>query len=559
MGKEVREIHASDYTAIIEALRTGQADMAYIGSLAVGMAMKRAKAVPIVMKAPGGDKAKAVYRSVIVARADNKAIASIRDLKGRTMAFVDPDSTSGNLIPTADLIAAFPGEKLNSDLLHANGRFFEASFARGRLVESHEGETRERNGTFVSFLPDVTIFPKFAFREEHVQRRLRMYAYLNAGLSLELNGETLCSENGLTDLINAEAGMEQLYEPISFRSKMLEVAFTHSNHMGEDYYSFVNGQYTNDGGTHLSAFKEGVLKAINAYTGKSYKADEVRDGMAGAIAIKLKDPVFESQTKNKLGNTDVKWPIVEAVKTAVEDFLHRNREVADILVDKVIRNEQLHRQIQEAKKKSREAVKKTSLRIPKLKDCKLHRGDKGKKGEPVPETMIFLTEGDSAAGSLEKCRNVNTQAIFALKGKPLNVFGEKRDKIYSNDELLFIMQALDIENDIDNLRYDKVIIATDADVDGMHIRNLLMTYFLSFFDQLVMHGHLFVLETPLYRASLHTNYFLWVLVGLAVTAVFILGLYIFDRKRRRRRTSRGPDGSMEDGTEDSADGKEGGA
>lgn len=382
------------------------------------------------------------------------------------------------------------------------GKFREAEFCRGELVAEREGECDDKNGTCISFIPDGKLFPNYVFKPEYIERRMWMYAYLNSGLSIYFNGNRFYSQNGLKDLLEAECGEDCLYDIISYKSKTIEFALSHSNNYGEISYSFVNGQYTNDGGTHLSAFKEGVLKAINAYTGKSYKADEVRDGMAGAIAIKLKDPVFESQTKNKLGNTDVKWPIVEAVKTAVEDFLHRNREVADILVDKVIRNEQLHRQIQEAKKKSREAVKKTSLRIPKLKDCKRHRGDKGKKGEPVPETMIFLTEGDSAAGSLEKCRNVNTQAIFALKGKPLNVFGEKRDKIYSNDELLFIMQALDIENDIDNLRYDKVIIATDADVDGMHIRNLLMTYFLSFFDQLVMHGHLFVLETPLYRVRL---------------------------------------------------------
>ena len=382
------------------------------------------------------------------------------------------------------------------------GKFREATFCRGVLTGESEGETTERNGTLIRFMPDAQLFPNFVFKQEYIERRMWMYAYLNSGLSLYFNGERFYSSDGLKDLLEVECSEDRLYDIISFKSKTLEFALTHSNNYGEVSFSFVNGQYTNDGGTHLSAFKEGVLKAINAYTGKQYKADEVRDGMIGAIAIKLKDPVFESQTKNKLGNTDVKGPIVEAVKTAVEAYLHRNKEVAEIIVDKVVRNVQLHRQIQDAKKNSREALKKTVLRIPKLKDCKLHRGDKGPKGAPIPETMIFLTEGDSAAGTLEKCRNVMTQAIFALKGKPLNTYSKLRDAIYGNDELLFIMQALGIENDVDALRYDRVIIATDADVDGMHIRNLLITYFLTFFEQIVMQGHVYVLETPLYRVRI---------------------------------------------------------
>ncbi len=380
-----------------------------------------------------------------------------------------------------------------------DGKFREAEFCRGVLVRDESGECNEKNGTMVTFVPDAKLFTGYRFKTEYIERRMWMYCYLNSGLSIYFNGQRFYSQQGLKDLLLAECGDDLIYDVIAFKTKTIEFALAHSNNYGESCFSFVNGQYTNDGGTHLSAFKEGVLKAINAYSGKSFKADDVRDGMAGAVAIKLKDPVFESQTKNKLGNTDVKWPIVEAVKNAVEDFLHKNKEIADVLMDKVCRNEQLHRQILDAKKKSREAVKKTSLRIPKLKDCKMHRGDKPKRGETIPPTMIFLTEGDSAAGSLEKCRNVNTQAIFALKGKPMNMFGEKRDKIYANDELLFIMQALDIETDIDNLRYDKVIIATDADVDGMHIRNLLMTYFLMYFDRLVLAEHLFVLETPLFR------------------------------------------------------------
>ncbi len=380
-----------------------------------------------------------------------------------------------------------------------DGKSFSATFFRGVFASEESFDTDEKDGTHITFTPDSTLFPNYAFKDEYVERRMWMYAYLNSGLSLYVNDKRFFSPNGLKDLLDVESGEDRIYDIISFKSKTIEFAVTHTADYGESCFSFVNGQYTNDGGTHLSAFKEGVLKAINEYSGKNYKADDVRDGMVGAIAIKLQDPVFESQTKNKLGNTDVRGPIVAAVKDAIVDFLHKNKPVADALLDKVANNEQLHRQIQEAKKKGREASKKMSLRIPKLKDCKLHRGDKGKRGAPIPDTMIFLTEGDSAAGSLEKCRNVNTQAIFALKGKPMNCFGESRDKIYQNDELLFIMQALDVENDTENLRYDKVIIATDADVDGMHIRNLLITYFMTYFDHIVSTGHLYVLETPLYR------------------------------------------------------------
>ncbi len=379
------------------------------------------------------------------------------------------------------------------------GKFTEARFLRGELQEVTSGETDEKDGTRITFVPDPQLFPNYQFRQNLIEKRMWMYAYLNSGLALYVNDSRFYSQNGLKDLLIDESGEDRMYEVIACKSRTLEFALTHVNDYRESCFSFVNGQFTNDGGTHLSAFKEGVLKAINEYSGKTYKAEDVRDGMVGAIAIKLKDPVFESQTKNKLGNTDVRGPIVAAVKDAVVDFLHKNKPVADILLEKVAGNEQLHRQITEAKKKGREASKKMSLRIPKLKDCKLHRGDKGRKGQPVPETMIFLTEGDSAAGSLEKKRDVNTQATFALRGKPYNCFGESRDRIYQNDELLFIMQALDIENDVENLRYDKVIIASDADVDGMHIRNLLITYFLTYFEQLVTSGHLYILETPLFR------------------------------------------------------------
>lgn len=381
------------------------------------------------------------------------------------------------------------------------GKFQEAVFERGILVDKKAGECTEKNGTLVRFIADSTLFKNYSFKLEYIEKRLWMYAYLNSGLVLYFNGQRYYSANGLKDLLESEIGEERLYNVIAYRSKSIEFALTHSDNYGETCFSFVNGQYTNDGGTHLSAFKEGVLKGVNEFSGKNYKADEIRDGMVGAIAIKIKDPIFESQTKNKLGNTDVRGPIVAAVRDAIVDYLHKNKDVAEIMLDKVARNEQTHRRIQEMKKMGRETQQKTRLRIPKLKDCKFHTGDKWPRNQEKSDTMIFLTEGDSAAGSLEVCRDVNCQAIFALRGKPMNCYGEKFDKIYTNEELTFLMQALGIEDEIENLRYDKVVIATDADVDGLHIRNLLITYFLCFFEQLVLSGHLYVLETPLFRVQ----------------------------------------------------------
>ena len=380
-----------------------------------------------------------------------------------------------------------------------DGKFREAYFERGILKESIEGDTDERNGTYTEFEPDAELFPNYAYREEYIEKRIWMYAYLNSGLSLYYNNERYYSSDGLHDLLEAETGDEKLYDVISFRSKEIEFALTHSDRYGEISFSFVNGQFTHDGGTHLSAFKEGVLKGINEFSGKNYKADDVRDGLIGAVAVKVMEPIFESQTKNKLGNTDIRGPVVAAVKDALADYLYKHSETAEIIMDKIVRNEHMHREIQEVKKKSRESQQKTRLRNPKLKDCKYHVGDKWPRKVEPNDTMIFLTEGNSAAGSLEVCRDVDCQAIFALRGKPLNCFGMKRDKIYSNEELMFLTLALGIEEDIESLRYDKVVIATDADVDGMHIRNLLLTYFLTFFDQLVLSGHLYILETPLFR------------------------------------------------------------
>ncbi len=379
---------------------------------------------------------------------------------------------------------------------YREGRFKRADFEFGKMTSQKEGRADEPDGTFVSFVPDRKLFPDFAFDLEFVRKRLWNYAYLNSGLSLYLNGERFYSKDGLLEMMDSDAGEDKLYPTIHHKEKTLEFAFTHSSNYGEQIYSFVNGQHTKDGGTHLSAFKEGVLKAINEFAGKNYEGSDVRNGMVGAIAIKIQEPVFESQTKNKLGNTDIKSWIVSTVRQAVTNFLHRNLPVSELIMRKAELNEQLRKDIQAVKRQSKEKAKKMALRIPNLKDCKNHLGDGSKKGE---DTMIFLTEGQSAAGSIVESRDVYTQAIFSLRGKPQNLHGMKFDKIYDNEELYYIMQALNIEEDIENLRYQKVIIATDADVDGLHIRNLLISFFLTFFEQLVVSEHLFILETPIFR------------------------------------------------------------
>lgn len=377
------------------------------------------------------------------------------------------------------------------------GKFKKAIFEKGVLLEESDGDTEERNGTMIEFIPDVALFPKYTIKLEYVERRLWMYAYLNSGLSLYLNGQArYYSKNGLKDLIDTDVTGESLYEIVHYKDKTLEFAFTHTADFGEKYYSFVNGQYTNDGGTHLSAFKEGLLRAVNEFSGKDYDGKDLRDGIVGTIAIKLQDPVFESQTKNKLGNTDIKGWIVGTVKQAVVDYLHRHLDEANLLLEKVQRNEEVRKEIQSVQKKTKEMSKRLSLRNSKLKDCKYHFGDRSKFGD---DTMIFLTEGDSAGGSMVQSRNPNIQAVFSLKGKPFNCFGKKIETVYNVEELFYIMKTLDIEEDIDNLRYAKVVIATDADVDGLHIRNLLITFFLTYFEQLIQTGHLYILETPLFR------------------------------------------------------------
>ncbi|MDR0389287.1 MAG: type IIA DNA topoisomerase subunit B [Spirochaetaceae bacterium] len=378
-----------------------------------------------------------------------------------------------------------------------DGEFAEAVFERGVIKNQRKGKlkTRQKNGTFVEFVPDNEIFTDYQFNLEFIEKRIQNYAYLNTGLTLALNGKSYMSRMGLYDLLKEETGDACLYPIGYYKGEHIEFAFTHTANYGEEYFSFVNGQFTSDGGTHLSAFKEGFLKGIQAYFKKDYRSEDIREGALAAVAVKLKNPVFESQTKNKLGNSDIRTWIVQKTREAVEDWLHKNVEAGKKLELKIIANEKLRTELNTVKKEAREAAKKIALKIPKLKDCKYHLED-GKNGE---ESTIFITEGDSAAGSMVSSRDVMTQAIFALRGKVENVFGKKRVAIYKNEELYNMMMALGIENDVDGLRYARIVIATDADFDGFHIRNLLLTFFLSYFEELVTGGKVFILETPLFR------------------------------------------------------------
>jgi len=383
-----------------------------------------------------------------------------------------------------------------------NGEFAEAVFQRGKLLNNRKGKLKEKlkDGTMVEFTPDPEIFKDYLFNAEFIEKRMQNYAYLNAGLTLAFNGKRFVSTRGLFDLLKEETGDDCLYPVGYYRGEhsaggQLEIAFTHTNNYGEEYFSFVNGQFTSDGGTHLSAFKEGFLKGIQTYYKKDYKSEDVREGTTAAIAIKLKNPVFESQTKNKLGNSDIRAWVVQEVRNAVEDWLHKNPEASKKLEQKINANESLRTELNAVKKEAREAAKKIALKIPKLKDCKYHLED-GKDGE---DSTIFITEGDSASGSIVSSRDVMTQAIFSLRGKVENVYGKKRAAIYKNEELFNMMMALGIDNDIEGLRYAKIVIATDADFDGFHIRNLLLTFFLSYFEELVTASHVFILETPLFR------------------------------------------------------------
>ncbi len=379
------------------------------------------------------------------------------------------------------------------------GKFRRAAFERGRIVEDKTGkDPQARDGTWVRFAPDPEIFGGYAWNEEFIAQRLRYYAFLNAGLTLDYGGDKFHSAGGIGDLLAHEMGTEEpLYPIVHQAQERLDFAFTHTHAYGETYWSFVNGQHTHDGGTHQSAFREGLLKAVNEFAGKNFAGEDVRDGLVGAIAIKLQDPVFEAQTKTKLGSIEVRTWIVPAVKDRVVRWLHEHKEDAERLLEKVRQNERVRKELSAIKKDARDRARKVAIRIPKLTDCRMHYDDA--KARRRDDTTIFLTEGDSAGGVMIQSRDVETQAVFSLRGKPLNCHGLKREAIYKNEELYNLMRALGIEDGIEGLRYARVVIATDADVDGMHIRNLLLTYFLRYFEELVLKGHVYILETPLFR------------------------------------------------------------
>ena len=379
---------------------------------------------------------------------------------------------------------------------YRNGKYAEAIFERGDLKKQKKGKAPgEPDGTYFEFLPDEEIFGEFEFNYEFIERRMWNYACLNSGLRLYFHQQKFESKHGLLDLLKTEAGESSVYPPAYSKGQYLEFAFTHVASYGESYRSFVNGQYTADGGTHQSAFREGVLKGVNEFYKKNYNGVDIRDGAFGAVAVKIKDPVFESQTKNKLGNTDIRGWIVNETREAIVDFLHKHRQAAQKLEERIVHNEKLRKELNAVKKEAKEAARRIEIKIPQLKDCKFHKGDK-KRGE---ESTVFLAEGASAAGPIVFSRDPETQAIFTLKGKPQNLFGKTRASIYKNEELYNMMMALGIEENVDNLRYNKVVIATDADVDGFHIRNILMTFFLTYFEELVTSGHVYILETPLFR------------------------------------------------------------
>jgi len=380
---------------------------------------------------------------------------------------------------------------------HREGKAVHASFLNGVLSGNPVQEsTSERDGTRVKFLPDPAIFPKFSFDFNMIRKRLWNYAYLNRGLTLVMNGEKFKSERGLHDLLHEEVQDTQLYDIIHVQSSHFEFAMTHTDRYGEENFSYVNGHYTEDGGSHLSAFREGILKGVNQFFKSSFDGPDVRDGIVTAVAVKIQEPIFESQTKNKLGNSDLRSSLMPEIRDTITDYLYKNPPAAEALKQKIQTNERIRKELNNVKKAARENARKTALTIPNLKDCKHHFQDSSGKGE---ESTIFLTEGVSAGGSMISSRDVLTQAIFCLKGKPLNCWGMGKDALYKNLELYNIMKALGIEESLEGLRYNRVVLATDADVDGLHIRNLLLTFFLHYYEPLVVRGHLYILETPLFR------------------------------------------------------------
>ena len=378
-------------------------------------------------------------------------------------------------------------------------------FERGNLQSDVTTETHDENGTYIFFRPDDTLFKNYQFHDEFVETMLRNYTYLNSGLTIMYNGRRIKSRNGLEDLLNDNMTVEGLYPIVHIKGEDIEVAFTHTNQYGEEYHSFVNGQHTTQGGTHQSAFKEHIARTIKEFYDKNYEYTDIRNGIVAAIAINVEEPVFESQTKIKLGSTlmapggeTVNKYVGDFLKREVDNYLHIHKEdCADILEAKIKESEHERKAMAGVTKLARERAKKANLHNRKLRDCRIHFSDT--KDDRKEESCIFITEGDSASGSITKSRNVNTQAVFSLRGKPLNSFGLSKKVVYENEEFNLLQAALDIEDGLDNLRYNKVIVATDADVDGMHIRLLIITFFLQFYPELIKKGHVYVLQTPLFR------------------------------------------------------------
>lgn len=388
---------------------------------------------------------------------------------------------------------------------YRDGRVRELVFERGTLKSDVTKKNNDENGTFIFFEPDDTLFKNYRFRDEYVETMLRNYTYLNAGLTIMYNGRRIKSRNGLEDLLNDNMTVDGLYPIVHVKGEDIEIAFTHTNQYGEEYHSFVNGQHTTQGGTHQSAFKEHIAKTIKEFYDKNYEYTDIRNGIVAAIAINVEEPVFESQTKIKLGSTvmepngdTINKYVGDFIKREVDNYLHIHKEdVADVLEAKIKESERERKSMAGITKLARERAKKANLHNRKLRDCRVHFSDA--KDDRKEEASIFITEGDSASGSITKSRDVNTQAVFSLRGKPLNSFGLTKKVVYENEEFNLLQAALDIEDGLDNLRYNKVIVATDADVDGMHIRLLIITFFLQFYPELIKKGHVFVLQTPLFR------------------------------------------------------------
>ena len=380
-----------------------------------------------------------------------------------------------------------------------------ATFEKGQLTSDQTMSTEEENGTYVFFEPDSSLFKHYRFQPEFIEVLLRNYTYLNTGLTIMFNGRRIASRNGLSDLLSDRMTNNPLYEIVHLKGEDIEIAFTHCNQNGEEYYSFVNGQHTTLGGTHQAAFKKYIAEVIKDYSGKNYDYADIRNGLVGAISINIQEPLFESQTKVKLGSLttipeggiSIDKFIGDFVKAQVDNYLHKNTDVAGIILQKVQDSERERKAMAGVAKLARERSKKANLHNRKLRDCRIHLTDT--KGDLQEETSIFITEGDSASGSITKSRDVNTQAVFSLRGKPLNCFGLTKKVVYENEEFNLLQAALNIEDGLDGLRYNKVIVATDADVDGMHIRLLMITFFLQFFPELIKKGHVYILQTPLFR------------------------------------------------------------